>query len=255
MPPPPGRVLLYWRKPSLTPNSVKAARVGTIAEVAAMACALTVADFLRSIVARRRRAETLTRLRGPLLLRRWTLADPPSGRRNAFYTALREAAAARPWNHRLAEFPAEVAVELSLSTVEEAAAEAAARGGEGWNLVPHADAVAANGYRALRPRHGLDELRRASARGSVLTADGGAPAPAAVEVVVRFVDGANAWRGEWVADLREWAWSGWQVRSRLATLYAAGPALNMRRECSPCFRLSFRLHLGRLRPDHIQRRR
>jgi hypothetical protein len=98
--------------------------------------------------------------------------------------------------------------------------------------------VAAHGYRALRPRHGLDELRRASARGSVPAADGGAPAPAAVEVVVRFVDGANVWRGEWVADLREWAWSGWQVRSHLTTLYAAGPpALNMRQACRPCFRL------------------
>ena len=22
---------------------------------------------------------------------------------------------------------------------------------------------------------------------------------------------ANAWRGDWVVDLREWSWAGWQV--------------------------------------------
>lgn len=197
-----------------------------------MACALTVTDFFRKLVARRRRAQTLEQLQGLLLMQRWMQSDHAYQRRFIFYTALRTAVETAPWNRRPAEFPANEEVDYFLQPLHEMVNVVTAPmggggldggsrsfssfGGSGRNLdttseamgvISHAAAVAAHGYKVLRPRHGLEELRRASGANA---GDRGA-AGATGAVVLRFVDAVNAWRGTWVVDLRGWGWTGWQV--------------------------------------------
>ena len=217
-----------------------------------MACALTVTDFFKMLVARRRRAETMAELQGPLVLRRWMQSDQEYQRRSAFYAALRDAAATVPWSSRPVESPAEAIAEIVIYPLHEVVAAAGENdlgiggsnrrlvdsfslghgnagsnysgsstrlgtgqlgggNGESLGMIAHATAVASHGYRVLRPRHGLEELRRASGAAAHTSGGGDHRATAAAGVVLRFVDAVNAWRGEWVADLRKWTWTGWEV--------------------------------------------
>ena len=141
------RVLLYWRKPSLLPDSVKSARRPTVEAVATMACALTVVDFFRSAVARRRCASTAAALSGPLRLRQWLSADQHHSRRAAYYATMRVAFTATiavgsrvggRWGKLMVECPPAETYDVSFMP-----APAAATG----KLQHHEDLVILKGYK------------------------------------------------------------------------------------------------------------
>ena len=141
------RTLLYWRKPSLLPESVKWDRRPTVEAVTKMACALAVVDLFRGAVARRRCAATATALRGPLRLRQWLISDPPYIRRSTFYSEIRAITSQGGWGRiRAVDVPP---TETRTYSFEPAAAAAAAGGS--CRLRLHEDVVSQKGYKVCAP--------------------------------------------------------------------------------------------------------
>ena len=193
------RVLLYWRKPSLMPESVKADRQKLLGEVAIMACSLTIVDFFRSLVARRRHAETAALLSGPLRLRKWLSSDPHYIHRTIFYTAVRTGLDSATWGRsKLVEFPPEGSRVVTML-------QANADTDEFKKMTLHQYLVTEKHPKTIRPRQCLEDFRKAAAAG--MGVSGG--------VVVQFVDELNAVLGVWVLNMSGWNWDGWQVRREL----------------------------------------
>lgn len=187
------KVLVYWRKPSLTPDLVKAGRKELIEEVVVMSCALTIFEFFRRLVARKRQRETAALLSGALLLNRWMRSDSQYVRRAEHYRAvnaeLAETARARRTTVQRLEWPASARATLFMETYSDS------RDSE-TTLLKHQDAVASQKFKILRPKHGLDALRRAASSGYA---------------VVRFVDTVHRDLGTWRIDMRTWGWDGWNT--------------------------------------------
>ncbi len=185
------KVLVYWRKPSLTPDAVKAARKEIVEEAIIMACALTIFEFLRRIVARKRQKETAARLSGAMMLSRWMRSDQHYGRRTEHYRAvnaeLSETARIRRTTLLRLEWPAVAMVSFAME--EESGTEEVLPG-----LVGHHDMVMLQKLKVLRPKHGLEALRRCAAAGAV---------------VIKFVDLVHKKLGTRRVDLRGWGWDGW----------------------------------------------
>ena len=185
------KVLVYWRKPSLTPDAVKAGRKEIIEETIIMACALTIFEFLRRIVARKRQAETVARLSEAMMLSSWIRSDQHYGRRREHYRAvnveLSETARSRRTTVLRLEWPA-AALE-SLVMEQETGAEKIISG-----FVGHHDMVMLQKLKVLRPKHGLEALRRGAAAGAV---------------VMKFVDLVHKGLGTRRVEMRGWGWDGW----------------------------------------------
>mmetsp|Transcript_4437 Transcript_4437/g.13238 ORF Transcript_4437/g.13238 Transcript_4437/m.13238 type:complete len:593 (+) Transcript_4437:3900-5678(+) len=52
------KALLHWRKPSLLPEAVKSSQVKDVEETVVMSCTITIVEFFRALVAKRRQVET-----------------------------------------------------------------------------------------------------------------------------------------------------------------------------------------------------
>ena len=127
-----------------------------------MACALTVVDFFRSAVARRRCASTAAALSGPLRLRQWLSADQHHSRRAAYYATMRVAFTATiavgsrvggRWGKLMVECPPAETYDVSFMP-----APAAATG----KLQHHEDLVILKGYKVRNTknsREGTSEAR------------------------------------------------------------------------------------------------
>ena len=185
------KVLVYWRKPSLTPDHVKISRKDIIEEVIVMSCALTIFEFFRRLVAIKRRRETAALLSDRLLLSRWMRSDRHYIRRQEHYRAvsaeLSETARARRTTVSRLEWPATVQFPLVLEPHQDV---------NGLTLVSHVEAVSSQKFKVLRPKHGLDALRRGANNGFV---------------VVCFVDSVHKALGSWRVDMRGWGWEGWST--------------------------------------------
>jgi hypothetical protein len=185
------KVLVYWRKPSLTPDVVKAGRKEIVEEAIIMACALTIFEFLRRIVARKRQEETVAKLSGAMMLSRWMRSDQNYCRRSEHYRAVKaelsETARERRTSVLRLEWPAAALVSLEME--QSVGPEEVVSG-----LVGHHDMVLLQKLKVLRPKHGLEALRRGAAAGAV---------------VVRFVDLVHKGLGARRLDLRGWSWDGW----------------------------------------------
>ena len=193
-------VFLCWRKPSLIPERVLIQRVTVLEEAYLMACALTVRDFLWSLVAQRKCDELGHHVRELFRLRKWARADRHRIRLSAFYTSARAELLARA--EQDGTDPSEIFFPpaASISIMLEPFTGPIDQRVHLHYMAAHFDANAQSlGNTAIpRPSQGLEAFRkRATKQG----------------VVVRFVHPEAQPRRPVVfqADLRECRWGGWQV--------------------------------------------
>ena len=190
----------YWRKPSLIPEWAKISRIEMLEEAYLMACALTVRDFLRGLVAQRKCNELGNHVRDLFRLRQWARADRHRLRISALYAVVRADIMAQ--SERLGIDPSEffyspaakvsVTLEPIVGTMDQQVhlhERAAHFDANAQSLVDTA---------VPRPSSGLDAFRRRAAQQIV---------------VCRFIHpAAQPHRpGIFKVDLRACNWGGWQV--------------------------------------------
>ena len=198
------QIIFHWRKPSLIPEWARIRRYEVLEEVYLMACALTVRDFLRGLVAQRKCDELGHHVRELFRLRQWARSDRHRLRVSSLHGAVRTEIMlqAEVIGIDSSEFFFPPAAKLAL-TLDPFVGSLE----EHVNLHYRAAHFDANAQSLVdtavpRPSSGLDSFRRRAAQQIV---------------VCRFVHPLAQPRrpGVFQVDLRSCNWGGWQVNPLL----------------------------------------
>jgi hypothetical protein len=198
------QTIFHWRKPSLIPEWARIRRTGVLEEAYLMACALTVRDFLRGLVAQRKCDELGLHVRELFLLRQWARSDRHRLRVSAIHGVVRTEiiAQAERVGIDLSEyfFPPAAKVCLPLDPFVGTLDQHVHLHDRAAHLDANEQSLVA--IAVPRPSSGLDTFRRQAAHQLV---------------VCRFVHPAAQPRrpGVFQVDLRACNWGGWQVLNHL----------------------------------------
>ncbi len=194
------QTIFHWRKPSLIPEWAKIRRAELLEEAYLMACALTVRDFLRGLVAQRKCDELGHHVKELFRLRQWARADRHRLRVSALHSAVRAEIVAHA--ERVGIDPSEyffppaakvsILLEPFVVTLDQQV--------QLHDKAAHFDANAQSLVETAvpRPSSGLDAFRRRAAQQIV---------------ICRFIHPPAQPRrpGVFRVDLRACNWGGWQV--------------------------------------------